>query len=316
VFLLLLRRILHIGEIWSKKTNKKNATGRSADGVGCRAKLASPYRNRSAPADATMSGVLLETLEDGLLTLTLNRPERRNALDPTILQALVEATRRAATSPAVNAVMLTGAGGTFCVGGDVKAMAARGNEAMLTDDRIADLRERMEAARLLHEMRKPTIAAIEGAAAGAGLSLVLACDLRIANRSAKLTTAFVKVALSGDFGGTYFLTKLLGSAKARELYLTSPILSAEEALQIGLVTRVFDDAGFREAAKAYAMAVARGPRLTLGYIKHNLNLAEHAPLEACFDNEAVNHVRAAATEDHREAAAAFVEKRPPVFKGR
>ena len=253
-----------------------------------------------------MSGVLLETLEDGLLTLTLNRPERRNALDPTILQALVEATRRAATSPAVNAVMLTGAGGTFCVGGD----------AMLTDDRITDLRERMEAARLLHEMRKPTIAAIEGAAAGAGLSLALACDLRIANRSAKLTTAFVKVALSGDFGGTYFLTKLLGSAKARELYLTSPILSAEEALQIGLVTRVFDDAGFREAAKAYAMAVARGPRLTLGYIKHNLNLAEHAPLEACFDNEAVNHVRAAATEDHREAAAAFVEKRPPVFKGR
>ena len=163
-----------------------------------------------------MSGVLLETLEDGLLTLTLNRPERRNALDPTILQALVEATRRAATSPAVNAVMLTGAGGTFCVGGDVKAMAARGNEAMLTDDRIADLRERMEAARLLHEMRKPTIAAIEGAAAGAGLSLALACDLRLANRSAKLTTAFVKVALSGDFGGTYFLTKLLGSAKARE----------------------------------------------------------------------------------------------------
>jgi 2-(1,2-epoxy-1,2-dihydrophenyl)acetyl-CoA isomerase len=195
-------------------------------------------------------------------------------------------------------------------------MAARGNETTLTDDRIADLRGKMEAARLLHEMRKPTIAAIEGAAAGAGLSLALACDLRIANRSAKLTTAFAKVALSGDFGGTYFLTKLLGSARARELYLTSPILSADEALRIGLVTRVVDDAGFQETAKAYAMTIARGPRLTLGSIKHNLNLAEHAPLETCFDNEAINHVRAAATEDHREAAAAFVEKRPPVFKGR
>jgi 2-(1,2-epoxy-1,2-dihydrophenyl)acetyl-CoA isomerase len=260
-----------------------------------------------------MSGVLIEALEDGLLTLTLNRPERRNALDTAMLESLVDATRRAATNPAVSAVMLTGAGGTFCVGGDVKAMAARGNETTLIDDRIADLRGKMEAARLLHEMRKPTIAAIEGAAAGAGLSLALACDLRIANRSAKLTTAFAKVALSGDFGGTYFLTKLLGSAKARELYLTSPILSADEALRIGLVT--VDDAGFQETAKAYAMTIARGPRLTLGYIKHNLNLAEHAPLETCFD-EAINHVRAAATEDHREAAAAFVEKRPPVFKGR
>ena len=151
-----------------------------------------------------MSGVLIEALEDGLLTLTLNRPERRNALDTAMLESLVDATRRAATNPAVSAVMLTGAGGTFCAGGDVKAMAARGNETTLTDERIADLRGKMEAARLLHEMRKPTIAAIEGAAAGAGLSLALACDLRIANRSAKLTTAFAKVALSGDFGGTYF----------------------------------------------------------------------------------------------------------------
>ena len=263
-----------------------------------------------------MSDIVIEKLEDGLLTLTLNRPERRNAFNPEMLEALLDAAERAASNPSVAAVMLTGAGGSFCVGGDVKAMAASDSRSIVVDDRTVDLRRKMEVARLLHAMRKPTIAAIEGAAAGAGLSLALACDLRIANRSAKLTTAFVKVALSGDFGGTYFLTKLLGGAKARELYLTSPILSAEEALHIGLVTRVFDDAGFQDAAKAYAMALARGPRLTLGSIKHNLNLAEYAPLEACLDNEAANHVRAATTEDHREAAAAFVEKRQPVFKGR
>jgi 2-(1,2-epoxy-1,2-dihydrophenyl)acetyl-CoA isomerase len=263
-----------------------------------------------------MSEELIEAREGGLLTLTLNRPERKNALTPTMLEALLDAARRAAADPDVTAVMLTGSGGAFCAGGDVKAMAARDNRAPAAIDRTEDLRRKMESSRLLHEMRKPTIAAIEGAAAGAGLSLALACDLRIASRSAKITTAFAKVALSGDFGGTYFLTKLLGSAKARELYLTSPVLSGEEAQRIGLVTAVMDDAGFQDAAKAYAMALARGPRLTLGAIKHNLNLAEYAPLEACFDNEALNHVRAAATEDHREAAAAFVEKRHPVFKGR
>jgi three-Cys-motif partner protein len=149
--------------------------------------------------------------------------------------------------------MLTGAGGTFCVGGDVKAMAARGNETTLTDDRIADLRGKMEAARLLHEMRKPTIAAIEGAAAGAGLSLALACDLRIANRSAKLTTAFAKVALSGDFGGTYFLTKLLGSAKARELYLLSPVLTAQEAFNLGMVSKVFPRADYSQYKRALCL---------------------------------------------------------------
>ena len=259
--------------------------------------------------------MVLQKLDQGLLTITMNRPDRRNALNPDMTRGLVEAARRAAEDHEVRAVLLKGAGGTFCVGGDVKSMA-EGRAPLSFEAKMVNLRRGMEVSRILHQMPKPVVAQLDGAAAGAGLSIALSCDLRVASASCKITTAFAKVGLSGDYGGTYFLTQMLGSAKARELYLTSPILSAEEALQIGLVTRVFDDAGFREAAKAYAMAVARGPRLTLGYIKHNLNLAEHAPLEACFDNEAVNHVRAAATEDHREAAAAFVEKRPPVFKGR
>ena len=178
------------------------------------------------------------------------------------------------------------------------------------------LRHRVEVSRLLHDMRKPTLAMISGSAAGAGLSLALACDLRIAGKSAKLTTAFAKVGLSGDYGGTYFLTRLVGSAKARELYLTSPILMADEALALGLVTRVVPDAELEAAAHELAMSLAQGPSIALGYIKQNINTAERSTIEAVLDTEAMNHVRCTQTEDHHEAAKAFVEKRKPAFKGR
>lgn len=262
-----------------------------------------------------MSDVVIEQLEDRLLTLTMNRPENRNALNPALCEGLVAAATRAAANVDAHAVLLTGAGPAFCVGGDVKAMASGEGRQLSPDDRAWSLRGWMETSRLLHDMRKPTVAGINGAAAGAGLSLALACDLRIAVRSAKITTAFAKVALSGDFGGTYFLTRLVGSAKARELYFTSPVLTADDALRLGLVNEVVDDAEFAEAARAYALKLAHGPRVTLGYIKHNINMAETASLEACFDNEAINHVRSGGTADHREAAAAFVEKRQPVFRG-
>ncbi len=262
-----------------------------------------------------MTEVMLEHREGGLLTLTMNRPASRNALDPTLCDALVGATVRAGADPDAHAVMLTGAGPAFCVGGDVKAMAGGEKRAVSLEDRAWGLRNWMEASRQLHDMRKPTIAAINGAAAGAGLSLALACDLRICTRSAKITTAFAKVALSGDYGGTWFLTRLLGSAKARELYFLSPVLSADEALRIGLVNEVVDDSDFADAARAYARRLAEGPRLTYGYIKQNINMAETGPLETCFDAEAMNHVRSSTTADHREAAAAFVEKRTPQFRG-
>ncbi len=259
--------------------------------------------------DAKPDQVLLESLDRGLLTLTLNRPERRNALNPELGLRLVEAAARAAADPAVRAVLLKGAGGTFCVGGD-----AGQNET--PDRRFELLRHRVEVSRLLHDMRKPTVAMISGSAAGAGLSLALACDLRIAGKSAKLTTAFAKVGLSGDYGGTYFLTRLLGSAKARELYLTSPILMADEALALGLVTRVVPDEELEAAAQELAMSLAQGPSIALGYIKQNINTAERSTIEAVLDTEAMNHVRCTQTEDHHEAAKAFVEKRKATFKGR
>lgn len=262
------------------------------------------------------SKLVLEHLDNGLLTVVLNRPERRNALSSELTLQLCDALYRASRAPEVRAVLITGAGGTFCVGGDVKAMADTGAPDPGIDERIRVLRDRMEASRLLHTMAKPTIAAISGAAAGAGLAIALACDLRIAGESAKITTAFAKVGLPGDFGGTYFMTQLIGGARARELFLTSPILTARQAYDLGLVTRVVPDAEVDAAGKELARSLAAGPTLTFGHMKHSLNLAEHAGLDECLDNEAWRQSVCMMTADHREAAAAFVEKRAPQFTGK
>jgi 2-(1,2-epoxy-1,2-dihydrophenyl)acetyl-CoA isomerase len=258
--------------------------------------------------------MVLQNLDKGLLTITMNRPERRNALSPEMTQGLVDAAKRAAEDHEVRAVLIKGAGGTFCVGGDVKAMA-EGRAPLPFEAKLANLRRGMEVSRILHQMPKPVVAQLDGAAAGAGLSIALACDLRVAGESAKITTAFAKVGFSGDYGGTYFLTHLLGSAKARELYLTSPVLTAREALVLGMVTRVVPDAEVEAAAHELAMSLAQGPTVALGYIKKNINNAELLSLEACFDAEAMHHSRCSDTADHKEAATAFVEKRKPAFQG-
>jgi 2-(1,2-epoxy-1,2-dihydrophenyl)acetyl-CoA isomerase len=261
-----------------------------------------------------MTDMVLQNLENGLLTITMNRADRRNALNPEMTQGLVEAARRAGEDHDVRAVLLKGAGGTFCVGGDVKSMAA-GRAPLPFEAKMANLRRGMEVSRLLHLLPKPVVAQVDGAAAGAGLSIALACDLRVASASVKITTAFAKVGLSGDYGGTYFLTQMLGSAKARELYLMSPVLSGQEALALGMVTKVVPDAEVDDAAHELAMSLAQGPSVTLGYIKRNINNAETMSLEACFDGEAIHHSRSGETDDHKEAAKAFVEKRKPVFRG-
>jgi 2-(1,2-epoxy-1,2-dihydrophenyl)acetyl-CoA isomerase len=262
-----------------------------------------------------MNEVLLEITTNGLRTLAMNRPDRRNALDTELCERLLQATTAAAADTSVRAVLLRGEGHSFCVGGDVKSMAEGVGRTQTVEQRTQGLRRRMEASRMLHVMPKPTLAAIRGAAAGAGLSLALACDFRIAARSAKFTTAFAKVGLSGDFGGTWFLTRILGSARARDLYLRPRVLTADEAFSLGLVTQVVDDDQLEAAALAFANELASGPSVTLAYIKQNLNNAETGSLESSLDMEAMHHIRCAATDDHREAAAAFVEKRTPVFKG-
>ena len=262
---------------------------------------------------------LLETRQDGVAILTMNRPQARNALSQPMLGALLEALPRLAADPEIGAVVITGAGGAFCAGGDVKGFAATeggANHGRSPEQASHALRQSMEVSRWLHDMPKITIASIPGAAAGAGLSIALACDFRIAARGAKITTAFAKVGLSGDFGGTYFLTQLVGSAKAKELYLLSEVILAEEAERLGVVNRAVDPNELEAETMALAKRFASGARITQGLMKKNLNTAEKGDMLLSFDTEALNHSRSAQTEDHAEAARAFVEKRAPVFKGR
>src|SRR2546425_465077 len=200
-----------------------------------------------------MSEDLLEVVKDGVAVLTMNRPDRLNALSGPMLDVMLEALPRLAESAEAAVVVLTGPGRAFCAGGDVKAMA-EGREfgGTTLEEKAQALRSRMEVSRWLHEMPKPTIAMVRGAAAGAGLSLALACDLRIASDTARLATAFARVGYSGDFGGSFYLTQLVGTAKARELYFTADIVDAPQALQLGLVNRVAPHGRLEEETIALA----------------------------------------------------------------
>jgi 2-(1,2-epoxy-1,2-dihydrophenyl)acetyl-CoA isomerase len=264
-----------------------------------------------------MSQDLLETVKDGVAVLTMNRPDRLNALSGEMLDTMLEALPRLADDPNVGCIVLTGAGRGFCAGGDVKAMAeGREMSGDTLEERAQGLRSKMETSRWLHEMPKPTIAMVRGAAAGAGLSLALACDLRIAGESAKFGTAFARVGYSGDFGGSYYLTQLVGTAKARELYYTAELVDARHALELGLVNRVVTDDQLEAETLLIAGKIARGPRIAYRYMKRNLNAAESGTLKDLLDLEAWHHTRTGQTDDHREATKAFVEKREPVFRGR
>jgi len=266
-----------------------------------------------------MAQDLIESFENGIATLTMNRPEARNAFTREMMDGLSQALPRLAVDPAVRLVVITGAGNAFCAGGDVKSFAKNAAGAPVTqsfDTKVADLRVRMDVARWLHEMPKPTLAVIPGPAAGAGLSVALACDLRIAADDAKMTTAFSKIGLSGDFGGSYFLNYLVGAAKAREMYFTGQVISGAEAARIGLVNRAVPAAQLPAAAAAWAAELAALPTVAVGYMKRNLNTALRGSLSDVLDAEAIHMIRTFETEDHKGAAVAFVEKRPPSFHGR
>lgn len=257
---------------------------------------------------------ILETVADGVVTLCLNRPARLNAVTAPMFESLLERCERIAADSQIGALVLAGAGRAFCAGGDIHEMADRAAETPA--QAVATLRRRMEIARLLHEMPKPTIAKVHGPAAGAGFCLALACDLRIAGPAASFTLAFGRVGYASDYGGSYFLPKLVGPAKARELYFTNAMVTAPEALALGIVNRVVAAGALDTEVATLAGSLAAGPRIALAQMKRNLNEADGGSLAHVLDTEAEGQIRCRFTEDHREAARAFLERRPPRFRGR
>ena len=262
-----------------------------------------------------MSDELLVTRDDRVLTLTLNRPEKLNALSEDIINGSIEHLRACVTDPDVGCIVVTGAGRAFCAGGDVSAMGAGGAEATL-EQRLDGQRASHEMSRLLHDIPKVTIAAVNGHAVGAGLGVAVSCDLRLASEKAKFGTAFARVGLGGDFGTTWGLARLVGEAKAKELYFLPDIIDAQEALGIGLANRVLPDDGFLDAVHEIARRIAHGPLTSYRYMKENVNLSATCDFGTMLDREAITHLRCGMTEDHREGVQAFMEKRAPNFQGR
>lgn len=274
--------------------------------------------------------VLYEQTGEGIAVITLNRPESLNAMGGQLMPMLAQYLEKAAYDPSVRCVVLTGAGRAFCAGGDVKDMAAGGrgvlggggdngasrSAAAYFALGVDGLRlSQRQTSYMLHTMPKATIAMVNGHAVGAGLSLALACDVRIASDQAKLGTVFRNVGFSGDFGGSYFLQKLVGIGKARELYFTGEIVEAEDALRIGMVNKVVEHEQLEAETMRFAEQIATGPTLAFARMKENLNRGETCDAATALDAEALNMQLSGMTNDHREAAKAFVEKRKPTFSG-
>lgn len=258
--------------------------------------------------------MLRVTDRDGVRMLTLDRPDRLNALTQALLADLIAALDEAAIDPAVRCLVLTGAGRGFCAGYDLAGDDEPAGD--IRPDAVAAIMLRdSRAPVLLRRMAKPTIAAVRGPAAGSGLILAAACDLRVAARSAVFKLAFASAGRCGDPGGAYLLTRLLGSAGARELFLLDEKIDADRALAIGLVSRVVEEDAFDAEVVALARRLADGPTGAYGSIKRNLNAAETLAFEESIAAEAQANAIASLSHDGREAGLAFVERRPPVFRG-
>ena len=262
---------------------------------------------------------LLCVIRDRVGIITLNRPEVRNALSDALSPALRRMIRTCGENSEVGALLITGAGNAFCAGGNVKGMGAHRDKQKLEmsyEEKVADLQERQRLLTgALASMRKPTIAALPGPAVGAGLAIAMACDIRIAAQSAFVSTGYLRVALSGDYGIAWLLSRLVGTARAREMMFTSERVDAARCEQIGLFNRVVPDDKLHTEAFALAKSIADGPTLALRYMKDNLDEALLFDFATARDHEAERLIRLTTTADHKEAVQAFIDKRKPVFRG-
>ena len=260
---------------------------------------------------------LLCTVSDRVATITLNRPQARNSLSDKLTPALRTMIRQCGDDAEVGAVLVTGAGDAFCAGGDVKSMGTGPKKPDRTfGERVTELMVRQRTLTgAIVALRKPTIAALPGPAAGAGMALALACDIQIAAESAIMTTGYARIGLSGDYGIAWLLSRLTGTARARELLFLSEKLDARRCEQLGLVNRIVPDAALHETAFDMARSLAQGPAIAFGFMKDNLDHALTSDFLSSLDQEADRMVRSAMTLDHKEAVRAFVEKRRPTFQG-
>ena len=254
---------------------------------------------------------VLYGVNGAVATVTINRPHRRNSMLSSMLPIINDTLRKAANDPNVRVLILRGAANDFCPGADLDVTAAGDTsvrQPLTPEDFLVPV--------LLHEMPAVTIAAIQGGCAGAGLGWALGCDLRFASPSARFNTAFLDVGVAGDMGGPWSLPRIVGAAKARELYFMPGKFDAEEALRIGLVSRLFSDAALHDEVVAIANRIADAAPIALRTMKANFLAAERSSFRDYIALESRHHIDIFTTEDTREAFRAKVEKRKPNFKGR
>lgn len=254
------------------------------------------------------------TVDEGVATLTLQRPQSRNAMNAKMAREIKEALATVAATPQARVLILTGAAGTFCSGGDITAMG--GQLAMTLAERTSELLRFYRSFLAIRDLEIPTIAAINGHAMGAGLTLALACDLRLAAENAKLGLSFVKIGLHPGMGSCYFLARMVGTAKALELLWSGEAISAAEAQRLGLVNRVVNAEAIGEEARALARGLAVGPAVAIRLIKSTVYRAAEADLDSILEREAFAQAISTVTDDFKEGVSAFLEKRAARFQGR
>lgn len=255
-------------------------------------------------------------VSDGVGLITLNRPERRNALHPDMYPPIRAALADFATADDVTCIVVTGAGDGFCAGGDVRDGRRRqaGSPNPTVDEAASALLEDAQMSRTLHESPKLTIAAVNGAAVGAGLAIALACDLRVVAPTAKLIPGWGRLAFSGDFGGPWFLTRLIGPSRALEMLVANTAVSGADAVRLGLANHVLAGNDFSAEWRAWVAPFAAGPREAIAFMKQNVRQSLVEPLASALVDESRRMVLSARTADHREAVRAWMDKREPDFR--
>jgi enoyl-CoA hydratase/carnithine racemase len=264
---------------------------------------------------AQSNSLILESKQGGVATLVLNRPDKLNAINKDLAVALNESLGRITTDKSIYVVVITGAGRAFCAGGDL-GVIGEGRRNNDTTEVEPLLHAGMHSVLKIRSMAQPVIAAVNGAAAGAGMNIALAADIRIASENATFGQNFIKVGLFPDYGGTYFLPQLVGSSKAAEMFYTGDMIDAKTALAMGLVNRLIPADQLQAEAKAFAMNIAHGPRTASRALKQVLFGNQRAELTEALEYEVVEQMKCFASEDCAEGLRAFFEKRKPIFQGK